>query len=39
MKLNHLNLAVTEIRVATDLLVPCFDLRAMGGDASCTFHH
>lgn len=33
MKLNHLNLTVTDVRAASDFLVKYFGMRNMGGNA------
>lgn len=37
MKLNHLNLTVTDVRAASDFLEKYFGLRSMGGNAGMAF--
>ena len=37
MKLNHLNLTVTDVRAASDFLVTYFGMRNMGGNAGMSF--
>jgi catechol 2,3-dioxygenase-like lactoylglutathione lyase family enzyme len=37
MKLNHINLAVSDVRAAADFLEKYFDLRPMGGNAGMAF--
>jgi len=37
MKLNHLNLTVSDVRQASDFLVKYFGMRSMGGDKGMGF--
>lgn len=37
MKLNHINLTVTDVRKATDFLVKYFGMRSMGGNQGMGF--
>jgi hypothetical protein len=37
MKLNHLNLTVTDVRAASEPLETSFGLRTMGGAPACGF--
>lgn len=37
MKLNHVNLTVTDVQAASDFLVTYFGLRSMGGNAGMGF--
>ena len=37
MKLNHINLAVTDVRASSDFLVKYFGMRSMGGNQGMGF--
>ena len=37
MKLNHINLTVTDVQEASDFLINYFGMRSMGGDKGMSF--